>query len=59
MMLYITLMFYDDDNYTKVVYDAVLAEEEAECLLTQADTYTTITNDNIANALKTKKQKTV
>lgn len=32
MMFYITLMFYDDDNYTKVVHDAVLAEEEAERL---------------------------
>ena len=30
MMFYITLMFYDDDNYTKAVHDAVLAEEEAE-----------------------------
>ena len=32
MMFYITLMFYDDDNYTKSVHDAVLAEEEAERL---------------------------
>ena len=32
MMFYITLMFYDDDNYTKAVHDAVLAEEEAERL---------------------------
>ena len=30
MMFYITLMFYDDDNYTKMVHDAVLAEAEAE-----------------------------
>lgn len=38
MMFYITLMFYDDDNYTKAVHDAVLDEEEEERNLTQADT---------------------
>ena len=32
LMFYIILMFYDDDNYTKAVHDAVLAKEEAERL---------------------------
>ena len=30
LMFYITLMGYDDDDYTKEVHEAVLAEEEAE-----------------------------
>jgi len=38
VMFHIILMFYDDDNYTKEVHEAVLAEEEAERNLTQADT---------------------
>lgn len=30
LMFYITLMGYDDDDYTKEAHEAVLAEEEAE-----------------------------